>query len=241
MVNVLIADNNINYVKNLMNYINEGNEKIRVTKIAEDGTETLKILNNDKNIDIALLDFDMPGYDANQICKKVINKEKYKQSIVLISGKTEEIQCELRNNEMIYGVIDKFISLEKICVKLNALVDDKEEKKNGDKIKKKIIKELTYLGYDISHKGTIYLVDSIVYAQGHQDKYFGNLKRDVYPAIAKKYNENLHNIKCYIARETTKMYVKCDYKKLQNYFCFAEDDRPNVRTVVNTVINKINC
>ena len=32
--------------------------------------ETLKILNNDKNIDIALLDFDMPGYDANQICKK---------------------------------------------------------------------------------------------------------------------------------------------------------------------------
>ena len=78
MVNVLIADNNINYVKNLMNYINEGNEKIRVTKIAEDGMETLKILNNDKNIDIALLDFDMPGYDANQICKKVINKEKYK-------------------------------------------------------------------------------------------------------------------------------------------------------------------
>ena len=83
MVNVLIADNNINYVKNLMNYINEGNEKIRVTKIAEDGMETLKILNNDKNIDIALLDFDMPGYDANQICKKVINKEKYKQSILV--------------------------------------------------------------------------------------------------------------------------------------------------------------
>ena len=45
MVNVLIAGNNINYVKNLMNYINEGNEKIRVTKIAEDGMETLKILN----------------------------------------------------------------------------------------------------------------------------------------------------------------------------------------------------
>lgn len=90
---------------------------------------------------------------------------------------------------MIYGVIDKFISLEKICVKLNALVYGKEKKKNVDKIKKKIIKELTYLGYDISHKGTIYLVDSIVYAQGHQDKYFGNLKRDVYHAIAKKYNE----------------------------------------------------
>ena len=66
MVNVLIADNNINYVKNLMNYINDGNEKIRVTKIAEDGMETLKILNNDKNIDIALLDFDMPGYDAKK-------------------------------------------------------------------------------------------------------------------------------------------------------------------------------
>lgn len=68
---------NMMSLKNRAKNINEGNEKIRVTKIAEDGMETLKILNNDKNIDIALLDFDMPGYDTNQICKKVINKEKY--------------------------------------------------------------------------------------------------------------------------------------------------------------------
>lgn len=41
-----------------------------------------KNINEGKNIDITLLDFDMQGYDANQICKKVINKEKYKQSLL---------------------------------------------------------------------------------------------------------------------------------------------------------------
>ena len=44
MINVLIADDNINYAIALMNYINEQNRNIRVCNITKDGEETLNVL-----------------------------------------------------------------------------------------------------------------------------------------------------------------------------------------------------
>ena len=57
MVNVLIADDNVDYAINLMNYINEKNENIKVCNIAKNGKETLEILNLKDNIDVILLDY----------------------------------------------------------------------------------------------------------------------------------------------------------------------------------------
>lgn len=53
MVNVLIADDNVDYAVTLMNYIN--NKNIRVCNITKDGKETLNVLNVENNIDIILL------------------------------------------------------------------------------------------------------------------------------------------------------------------------------------------
>lgn len=52
MLNVLIADDNTDYAINLMNYINEDNNIVRVCNIAKDGKKTIDILNNENNIDI---------------------------------------------------------------------------------------------------------------------------------------------------------------------------------------------
>ena len=46
MINVLIADDNIDYAIALMNYINEQNRNIRVCNITKDGEETLNVLRN---------------------------------------------------------------------------------------------------------------------------------------------------------------------------------------------------
>ncbi len=43
MTNILIADDNIDYAINLMNYLNENNDIIRVCNIAKDGKKKLLI------------------------------------------------------------------------------------------------------------------------------------------------------------------------------------------------------
>ena len=76
MINVLIADDNVEYAVNLMNYINEKNENIKICNIAKDGKETLEIMNFKNNIDVVLLDYKMPFYNGKQIMEQIKNKSK---------------------------------------------------------------------------------------------------------------------------------------------------------------------
>ena len=86
MINVLIADDNVEYAGNVMNYINRKNENIKICNIAKDGKETLEILNLKNNIDVVLLDYKMPFYNGKQIMEKIKNRSRYQDSIIIISG-----------------------------------------------------------------------------------------------------------------------------------------------------------
>lgn len=161
MVNVLIADDNVDYAVNLMNYINDKNENIKVCNIAKDGKETLDILNNNTSIDIILLDYKMPFYNAEQILYRIKNKEKYLHSCIIISGEIELVS-NLKENDLIYSIIYKTISMNEIIRKINEVCEYKEYINNSNVWKNKITKEMLYLGYDISHKGTQYLIKTII-------------------------------------------------------------------------------
>ena len=60
MLNVLIADDNIHYVKNLINFVIGKNSSIKIANIASNGLEVLNILKKNDKIDLILLDLKMP-------------------------------------------------------------------------------------------------------------------------------------------------------------------------------------
>lgn len=238
MVNVLIADDNVDYAVNLMNYINDKNENIKVCNIAKDGRETIDILNNNNSIDIILLDYKMPFYNAEQILYQIKNKERYLHSCIIISGEIELVS-NLKENDLIYSIIYKTISMNEIIRRINELFEYKEYIKNLNILKNKITKEMLYLGYDISHKGTQYLIKTIQYIINNENGEVNNLERDIYPHIAKEYNETVHNIKCRINRATNSMYCNCNIARMKEYFYFEYDTKPKVKTIITTIINKI--
>ena len=239
MVNVLIADDNVDYAITLMNYINEQNNNIRVCNITKDGKETLKLLNLKNNIDIILLDYQMPYYNGIEILENLREKDKYIDSCIIVSG---EIQYSLfpilRENELIHAVISKTISMLNISNKIKELADEKEYFKNKDDIRSKILNEVIYLGYDISHKGTQYLISAIEYIFMNNSR-IDNLEKYVYPEIARLYNDKPNNVKCRINTETNEMYCNCKINKLKEYFHFDFDEKPKVKYVIATIINKM--
>lgn len=238
MINVLIADDNIDYAVNLMNYINEKNSNIKVCNIAKNGQETLELLNLKNDIDVILLDYKMPFLNGNQVLDKIIDKEKYSDSFIIISGEIESA-IRLRDNEMIHSIINKNMQTEEIIKKINELFEYKESVKQSKILKNKITDEILFLGYDISHKGTQYLIKAIDYIATNPDKELEKLEKNVYPKIASIYNDSVHNVKCRINNSTTIMYYNCEVEKLKKYFCFSTDVKPKVKTVINTIINKI--
>lgn len=60
MLNMAIADDNLNFSKALINSINSTINNIRIIALTTDGEETINILKSSDNIDIILLDLKMP-------------------------------------------------------------------------------------------------------------------------------------------------------------------------------------
>lgn len=242
MLNLLIADDNIDFARNLMHFINSSSNNVRVFDIAINGQETLEILNKPNNIDIILLDLNMPFFNGidiiNQLSFKPMNK--YINSFIVISGEVQLVeQVQLLKSQLVYKVLPKCLDLKLIVSNINELITQKVANKNIQEVRTQISKELTSIGYLQSHNGTQYLIDIIemLYLRGeHCDK---SLSKYIYPIIAKRYNQPNINVKSSIARATEFMYYNCPESKLLDYFSLTSVSKPNIKTIINTVLLKL--
>lgn len=146
---------------------------------------------------------------------------------------------DMRENDMIHSIIYKTMSMNEIIKKINSVFEYKEAIKTSKILKNKITNELLFLKYDISHKGTQYLIETIDYIATNSNREVESLERNIYPKIAVRYNDSVHNIKCRINNATTAMYYNCEISKLKEYFYFDIDKKPKIKTIINTIINKI--
>ena len=238
MINILIADDNAYYASNLLNYINDKNKNVRICGIVRNGKEAIEKINSNNDIDIILLDFKMPLYNGEEVLKKVRDKNKLENSFIIITGEIELIK-ELQKNNMVYGIFDKLVGFEKIYTSINELIKYKETTKYNEKIKSRVTEELLFLGYNISHKGTQYLIRTIQYIVTHPNNEVEKLEKYIYPKIAKMYKDSTHNVKCSIIRATNSMYYECEIERLKKYFYFADDFKPTAKVVKNTIANKL--
>lgn len=239
MINVLIVDDNVRYAITLMNYINKTNDNIKVYSIAENGKKALDIINKQTNIDVILLDLKMPVCSGLEVIELISDKNKYESSIIIISGEIGCIQ-QICENNMIYSILYKTANMDKIICKINELVESKIKRNFENKTRNKIINEILKLNYDISNVGTIYLINAIEYVITNMpNKEFNNLTSEVYPYVARYNNTSTHNVKNNIVRATTKMYCQCEINTLKEYFHYSDDVKPDARTVIRTIINKV--
>ena len=236
MVNILIATNDIKLIKKLINEVLAQNQNIRLYKISTNESETIKILNN-SNINITFLDAKIIKSSINEMLGRIRQdkKEKYKNSIVIISNNLKVIK-QINKNEMIIDYIMEKSSKEDMAYKINKIIS----KKDIEVKRKEIIKELEYIRYNLDYKGTNYLIDTILQVYINEKLMIvDNLQNDVYPIIANIHRKSINTIRCNIRHATECMYCECDMKKLKEYFGLMEDEKPTTREVVYTVLSKI--
>lgn len=99
-----------------------------------------------------------------------------------------------------------------------------------------ILKELIYLGFNIKHKGTKYIAESILILKFYCKN--SNLK-DIYAIIAREHSTTSENIKSNILKSINYMYYETDFSKLATYFSLTEDIKPTPKQIILTVLNNI--
>jgi len=239
MLNLLIANKNLQNLQDLLNYISQYIPDIRVSYLAKNGKEVIDALYQ-YNYDIILLDFNLPEYNGLEILEKIdeFQKNRYKNSIIFLSNDPELI-TNLKSNELIYNSFLNTSALSTIIAGLKKMVASKQKVAETSYIKDKIVTELQNIGYNLSHHGTHYLAETILLISYY--KYDSeNLNKNVYPKIAETFNKTLNNVKTNIIHATDAAYDNMDKHILKNYLKMPDTIKPTAKMVINAILKKLN-
>lgn len=189
MINVLIADDNIDYVKNLINFVIGKNKNIKITNIASNGFEVLDILKKNNNIDLILLDLKMPKLNGIQTLNKIHKMNFDFPNIIIISGDNYLIS-KIINYPIVVDFIHKNTSMEIIYKKLEYYEKEKNFYTKKIELERKISEELAFIGYKSSHIGTQYIKECIleIYETSNFELIY-KLENYIYKKIIEEYVE----------------------------------------------------
>lgn len=238
MLNMIIIEDDAIQCKQLVNFISSSVSDLKLYSMCFCGKEALQIIKDEK-VDIIFLDLELPDISGMQILKFIEdnNLEKYKNSIIVVSGNTY-LYPDLSHNPYIYAIIQKPVNSEILTKCLREVSNDKKHPTNESFIKLKINKELEYLCFNFSHIGTQYLCECI-YLLYSNNKYDSNLSKDIYPVVAKKFSTTVNNVKCDIFQATNISYYECEEYKMKEYFCSFSSSKPKTKDVISEVLKHL--
>lgn len=237
MLNMLIADDNIHFVKSIINNILIKNDKIRLVKVATDGKETLDIIRKQK-IDILLLDLNMPIYSGLEIIDIIYTLElSCFPNIIVISGDSKMLPELIKSQKVDYFLAKNTFGF---IERLNFLLSEIIINNNSKNTNQFILSELNSLGLKIKLNGTKYLFESISYIYNSNNYgLIDNLEKNVYAILAKKHNTTASNIKSNILKSINSMYISTDIEKNKKYFWFDDDIKPTPKLLIEVILNKL--
>lgn len=225
MIKALIADNNLYFIKEIINIAINEEIDVKIDYITTNAKETLDILLQ-KQFDLIFLNQNLPGINEREILAKIEFLNIIKQPRIILMSENEEVDFSLKNSKNVSSIIYKSDSKDEILEKIKSVVNNINYVAECSNMKSKVLSEINNLGYNIKLVGTKYLLESIMYIyESNNFSLMDNLEQNVYKVIANKHNKSIINIKTNIAKSTRAMY--------------GEDNRYTPKYVISDILTKV--
>lgn len=239
MLNLLVADDNFDYARNLVNFILSRDNKIRLVNISTDGNEAINNIRKN-SIDILILDLKMPVLSGMDILHQLKNEILYKKPLIIVISGENNMITKIRDDTLVTCYINKSQGLEYIYNRIETIIKENNLIRNKKRIRQDILEELLRLGYNIKHRGTRYLLEAIEIAcQFKEEQLVNNIEKNLYSKIANRHSKSIQNVKSNIMKATDCMYVECDKNIINEYFNFLNNYKPTPKLVISTIVSKI--
>lgn len=202
MINALIVDDDLRYVKYILNLITSNFKNINITHIATDGEEALNEISSN-HFDLIFLDLKIPTLSGDEVIKRTnklncITIPKF----IIISSDIPSLK-ELENYDNIKTIINKLETPESICKKIDYVVNEIDYTNKLPKVKEFITSQLLDFGYNFKLRGTSYIMEAILYVYSNNNmNLLDNLEQNVLKPIALSNEKTLHNIQTSMTKAT---------------------------------------
>lgn len=162
MIRTLIADDNLQYSKSIINSVVGKISEIKVDCITTDGKETIDAISKNP-FDLVLLDLQMPEMTGIEVLAEIKKLNMIKTpKVVIVSGDLPLLEYA-NINGIVCDIILKPESIDSIYEKILRVVNEMRYEKNHDLVKRKVIDDLQKIGYNLKYKGTRYIIEAIMY------------------------------------------------------------------------------
>ncbi len=217
MIKVLIISKDFTYCKNIINTILCRFNNIQIKYILENINEAIYIVYK-KQIDLLLIDLS-------------ITEQYYLKTF----RKLENL-CRDRKIILIPIINKSDIELENLYKNIQLIIKKSNENIRNKDISSVFRNELTKLGFNFKYKGTIYMLEALMYIYRNNIDLLDNLEKCVYKSIAFNKHKTEQNIKTNIVKATNLAYLYQDKQVFIDYF--SSDLKPTPKVILSTILMK---
>lgn len=236
MYNLMIIGKPTHQLIKLVNKICKEVQNVRVYCILSNIDEALNMLHSYK-VDIILLNLDSLKNMDLILIKYIQTRNLYRYNKSIIIKLDEKIIPDTTNNSNY--VFSYTYKTDEVISSIRELISTKTNLLCLDNITNEIKQQLIYLGYNYSYNGTKYLEETIIDIYKIRFDFDGNISKNIYPNIAKKYKKKIDTIYGNIKQATNIMITNCNKSKIIDYFNYSYYTKPKVQEIIFTVLNKI--
>ncbi len=211
MMRILVVDNNVELCSILAEFF-DSQPDIESVDVAFDGEEALLKL-KDVRPDVMILDITMPHLDGIGVLERMesLQLDFRPRIIVLTAFSRDELVTRLTELGVDYFVIKPF-NLSMLADRVREFGQEKYEttvRENGnsdlsryqrfpqESLEKRVAKLLHGMGVPPHFKGFTYLRDAVLFCQS-RGYVGGALTKEIYPALATKYNATIGGVEAAI-------------------------------------------
>ena len=235
MNRLAILEDNLEFSRNLLNYIISRNKKIRLSSLAINAEEIMETINFLTEEDIILLDLGLPEINGLEVIDKLIQKNEPLPYIIVISGNQELYEQVRKYSNYIYAAIEKPFSFNRIVDMIEQITYE-----TGQKCYEELVKEeLRKFEMNVTTIGYTYIVDAISLSL-EDEVLLKDMKNKLYKAISIKHsNVTTSNIKWAIEKcvKSTIRYTSSSVKR--EYFHVESKERISPKLFISTVVDNL--
>ena len=213
---ILILTNKLETITIISNFLNINYSK-EVSILIANNIPSANLIFTEHKIDLIILETEFYKYLLNKKTQSFI-------PIITISNTYNYDRKNLIKSNNIS--LDNLTHLDFLLHKYISLSNSIEYSKQL------VLNKLLEIGFNIKHKGTKYIADSILIYKFYCK--FPNIK-DIYAIIARKYNTTTDNIKSNILKSINYMYCETEFSKLKKIFSLSTDIRPTPKQIILTL------
>ena len=242
MINLLMVDNEESTIKEVKQYFSSISS-INISKVCMDGKEACEeLINSNNTYDVILLNPVLPYVDGLGILKTMEEHNINTKVIIFADYNNPNMIKSLYQYDISFYLL-KSINKDILRERIEDAVEINYQKYEfmDNSISKKISKLLHDLGMPSHIKGYQYIRDAVILM--HDDpKYFSGITKQLYPAIAQKYNTTSSRVERAIRHAIEVSWSRGDYDLMDEIFGHSVDfDRakPTNSEFLATIADKI--